>query len=212
MHKKGKIFLTIILLAIIVIALFVYSGFRKRNDVVLIKYELLENDKKIKLSIGVTSSTGYVRNIKVKEKDNNTYIAFYSTFGINSELGAKHEYTIGINNNIKNIYFYTKDGYKLVLTKNENLWKKIENSEYKNSYKIVDETTELDDFSCPSGLEEIYLDNDYIYYLPCIKSEYIKVIFQDNKELSLIEALKYNKVSIEDLDRFNIKYYKKSIS
>ena len=88
----------------------------------------------------------------------------------------------------------------------------IENSEYKNSYKIVDKTTGLDNFSCLSGLEEIYLDNDYIYYLPCIKSEYIKVIFQDNKELSLIEALKYNKVSIEDLDRFNIKYYKKSIS
>ena len=212
MHKKKKIFLTIILLAIIVIALFVYSGFRKRSDVILIKYEVLENAKKIKLSIGVTSSTGYVRNIKVKEKENDIYITFYSTFGINSELGAKHEYTIEINSNIENIYFYTNDGYKLVLTKDENLWKKIENSEYKNSYKIVDKTVELNNFSCPSGLEEIYLDNDYIYYLPCIKSEYIKVIFQGNKELSLVEALKYNKVSIEDLDRFNIKYYKKSIS
>lgn len=42
--------------------------------------------------------------------------------------------------------------------------KKIENSEHKNSYKIVDKTTGLDNFSCPSGLEEIYLDNDYILF------------------------------------------------
>lgn len=212
MHKKRKTIVIVILLVIIVMGLFICSGFRKRTDVVLIKHEILEDNKKIKLSVGVTSSVGYVRKIKVKEKYNSIYVTFYSTFGINSNFGAKHEYTLELNSNVENVYFYTKDGYKLVLTNNKNTWEKIDDNEYKKTYKIVDKTIGLDNFLCPNGLEEIYLDDKYIYYLPCVKSEYIKVIFTDNKELSIIEALKYNKVSIEDLDEFNIEYYKKSIS
>lgn len=72
-----------------------------------------------------------------------------------------------------------------------------------NIINIIDETK-----TCAEALEEIYRDKDNIYYLPCIQSEFIKVIFSDNSKMTLKEAFKNNKISISDLDAFNIDYHK----
>lgn len=50
----------------------------------------------------------------------NYYYTFYSTFGINSRIGAKDTFEMQLDNNVDEIYFYTgKKDYKKVLEKNE---------------------------------------------------------------------------------------------
>lgn len=56
--------------------------------------------------------------------------------------------------------------------------------------------------------EEIYRDDEWIYKLPNLRSGNIIVVYSDGTEQGIIEALAEGKVSITDLDRFNIYYFK----
>lgn len=75
-------------------------------------------------------------------------------------------------------------------------------------YIIVDKSKEIDGFVCASALEPFYEDDKYIYSFSCIMSDYIVVRYHDGKEEKIKDALKKNLITIEDLDNFNIKYYK----
>lgn len=79
---------------------------------------------------------------------------------------------------------------------------------FSDDYVIVDTTKEIKDFSCAEALEEIYEDRNYEYFLPCMKSQYIKVRYYDGNELSLVEALNMGYIEIGDLDKFEIDYIK----
>lgn len=101
---------------------------RARTDVYLKNFEVSSDGKIMTLKVGVTSSTGYVRKIKRTSGSMNYYYTFYSTFGINSKIGAKDTFEIELDENVDEIYFYTGDkGYKVVLTKNyvTGKWEKI---------------------------------------------------------------------------------------
>ena len=105
---------------------------RARTDVYLKNFEVSSDGKIMTLKVGVTSSTGYIRKIKRTSCSMNYYYTFYSTFGINSKIGAKDTFEIGLDENVDEIYFYTGDGgYKLVLTKNyvTGKWEKINYSD-----------------------------------------------------------------------------------
>ena len=105
---------------------------RARTDVYLKNFEVSSDGKIMTLKVGVTSSTGYIRKIKRTSGSMNYYYTFYSTFGINSKIGAKDTFEIGLDENVDEIYFYTGDGgYKLVLTKNyvTGKWEKINYSD-----------------------------------------------------------------------------------
>lgn len=116
-NKKTLVIVSIIVIAVIGVGLFLASG-GARTDVYLKDYEVSADGKTITLKVGVSSSAGYVRKMKRTSGSMNYYFTFYSTFGINSKLGAKDTYTIDIDNNVDEIYFYTGDkGYKLVLAK-----------------------------------------------------------------------------------------------
>ncbi|MDD6388067.1 MAG: hypothetical protein PUA68_03285 [Bacilli bacterium] len=78
----------------------------------------------------------------------------------------------------------------------------------KQKYEIIDESEKIEDFMCLQALEDFYDDGKYVYSFPCIKSSYIKVKFDDGKEKNIIDALNDKDVKVEDLDTFNIKYYK----
>ena len=72
------------------------------------------------LKVGVSSSAGYIRKMKRTSGSMNYYLTFYSTFGINSKLGAKDNFEITLDENVDEIYFYTGNkGYKKVLEKND---------------------------------------------------------------------------------------------
>lgn len=79
---------------------------------------------------------------------------------------------------------------------------------FEDTYEIVDTTKDIPDFGCDTALEEIYEDEDYIYYLPCMKSQYIEVRYNNARKEKLISALANGNISIGDLDKFSIDYIK----
>lgn len=118
MNKKVLIIIGIVIIAILGILFLATGG--ARTDVYLKDYEVADDVKTITLKVGVSSSTGYVRKMKQTSGSMNYYLTFYSTFGINSKLGAKDTYVLEIDSNVDEIYFYTGNkGYKKVLEKDE---------------------------------------------------------------------------------------------
>lgn len=125
---KRKILVGIGILIIILIGSFILLTGRARTDVVLGGYDLSVDGKTMTLKVGVSSSAGYIRKMKRTSGSMNYYLTFYSTFGINSKLGAKNTFEIELDENVDEIYFYTGNkGYKLVLIKDSvtQEWKKI---------------------------------------------------------------------------------------
>lgn len=116
--KKGITVIVILLLTVIGILFFSTGG--KRTDIILNDYTVSEDGSIMTINVGVASSIGYVRTIRVKEDGDNKYITFYQTYGINSRIGAEDEFQIELNPTSKGIYFYRGDaGYDLVLQKND---------------------------------------------------------------------------------------------
>ena len=92
-------------------------------------------------------------------------------------------------------------------------WEKYSCPLKETTFEIIDESKNIKDFTCAEALEEIYRDDEYIYFLSCMKSEYIKVNYSPNHfSENIITALKEGRVKISDLDKFKIDYIKKEIS
>lgn len=75
-------------------------------------------------------------------------------------------------------------------------------------YKIVDKMAEDPTMACAQALEEFYRDDTYKYLFNCIKSDLVVVIYPDGTEIPIKKALENKEITISDLDRFNISYYK----
>jgi len=133
MSKKINIIFIGIILIILLGSAFLSTG-SARTDVYLKDFKISEDEKKMILEIGISSSSGYVRKMKRTSGSMNYYFTFYSTFGINSKLGAKDTFEIELDSNADEIYFYTGDkGYKKVLEKTEDgKWVKPSENEIKD--------------------------------------------------------------------------------
>jgi len=88
MNKKIIIVSCIVLVLVIVLGFFLSTG-RARTDVYLKEFSVDEKCNQMTIKIGVSSSAGYVRKMKRTSGSMNYYYTFYSTFGINSKLGAE---------------------------------------------------------------------------------------------------------------------------
>ena len=160
---KRKILVGIDILIIILIGGFILLTGRARTDVVLGGYDLSADGKTMTLKVGVSSSAGYIRKMKRTSGSMNYYLTFYSTFGINSKLGAKDTFDIEIDENVDEIYFYTGNkGYKLVLIKDSvtQEWKKI-NYSAKGTFKL--NLLDRDDI-IKVGINTYAQDNNYFDY------------------------------------------------
>lgn len=116
---KRTIIISIFLVLVIVIGFFLLTG-RARTDVYLKEFSVDEKCNQMIIKVGVSGSAGYVRKMKQTSSSMNYYYTFYSTFGINSKLGAEDTFEIQLDNNVDEIYFYTGGkGYKKVLEKTE---------------------------------------------------------------------------------------------
>ncbi len=73
--------------------------------------------------------------------------------------------------------------------------------------EIID-IAKRDNIDCDDALQQFYSDAEYHYFYPSIKSEYVVVKYSNNTEETVENALKNNKITISDLDRFEIKYFK----
>lgn len=78
--------------------------------------------------------------------------------------------------------------------------------DFTNEFTIVDET-----ITCAEALEEIYRDDEYIYYLPCIKSATIFLKYDNGEKITVKEALDDEKVTIDKLIKEGLKVYKEPI-
>jgi hypothetical protein len=111
---------TIILSLIIVGGLLLLSTGGKIASVMLLDYSISKDGNVMTLKVGVASSMGYIRTLKENQEENKKYITFYSTYGLNSNIGAKSEFQIDLNPSCNEIYFYRgNDGYVLLLHKNK---------------------------------------------------------------------------------------------
>ena len=75
-----------------------------------------------------------------------------------------------------------------------------------NKFKIIDDTE-----VCAQALEEIYRDEENVYYLSCIKSGNIKIEFEDGKSYSLKEVLEKDILTIDELIDNGLSVYKEKI-
>lgn len=131
MNEKGfsmkrKTVIITMLASIIIIGLLLFISGGKMTDVYLNDYVISEDGNTITIKTGVASSIGYVRTMKERDDKEKKYISFYSTYGLNSNIGANNEFQISLQPTIKEIYFDRGDaGYVLVLQKNieTNEWK-----------------------------------------------------------------------------------------
>ena len=59
---------------------------------------------------------------------------------------------------------------------------------------------------CDTAIEPFYADENYIYCFDCIKSQYVIVTYSDGSEEDIVTALNNGRVSIADMDAFEIDY------
>ena len=119
-RMKKKIFLTIAVIVVLMLLMFICTGFRKRTDVGLFDYSVSEDGSEISLEIQVDSSMGYIRGFKDKGGGVKPhYLTFYSTFGgLNSSFGSINEIELELSRDNTEIYFNRPGGgYELVLMK-----------------------------------------------------------------------------------------------
>ena len=117
MNKKTGVI--VILAFIVVVGLLLLSTGGKITDVMLTDYSVSEDGKVMTIKVGVASSMGYTRTMKAREEGNKKHVTFYSTFGLNSKIGAKNEFKVELLPSCDEIYFYSGNGeYKLKLQKN----------------------------------------------------------------------------------------------
>lgn len=161
-NKKTLIIVGIVVIAIIGVGLFLATG-RARTDVYLKDFEISADGKTMTLKVGVSSSAGYVRKMERTSGSTNGYYTFYSTYGINSKMGAKDTFEIVLDEDTDEIYFYTGDkGYKLVLTKNKALQKWYDISYADNEKIKIDLPNQVDVQKV--GINTYALDNNYFEY------------------------------------------------
>lgn len=75
---------------------------------------------------------------------------------------------------------------------------------------IVDRT-QTESLLTADALEGFWSDDHYTYYFSSIKSHYIIVHYSDGTQCPVREAMKRGDVTIADLDRFGIGYYREKI-
>lgn len=61
---------------------------------------------------------------------------------------------------------------------------------------------------CADALEEFYQDDKYKYSFPCMMSSKIIVYFNDGTQEYVRDALNKKDITINDLDKYKIKYLK----
>ena len=120
MRNKRIAVISILIVAVLIVAYLFGTGFRKRTDVVLFDYSVAEDGTAISLGVQVPTSMGYIRGFKnngggIKPH----YLTFYSTFGgLTSSFGTVNTFVLELEPDDTEIYINrAKGGYELVLQK-----------------------------------------------------------------------------------------------
>ncbi len=126
MKKKLGILVALAFLA--AIGLLVWSTGGKMGGVYINKYAVSADGSTMEIQSAVAGSMGCVRALGERDDGNRKYLTFYSTFGLNSTIGAHDEFQLTLSPACDEIYVYSgEDGYKLRLRKNKdtNEWERV---------------------------------------------------------------------------------------
>ena len=197
--KKIILILGLIILGIFLI-MFIGTG-GKRTDVYLKDYILSDNGDLITLKIGVSGSAGYVRKIKKDDRESH-YYSFYSTYGINSKIGAKDSFDVLLDEDDTKIYFNEgKDKYRLVLVKNNvsGNWERIDYSD-DGVFKLdLFDRDDIIKISINTGKQ----DNNYFEFYDKDKIDLVYDILSDLETMVISDS--YNPIVFDEM--YTILFY-----
>ena len=117
--NHNAIVAALILVILLVLGFFGFTGSIKRGDVVLVDYHI-SDENVLTFSTTITTAMGYTRGYRDSSNEPDAhYLDFYSTFGgFNSKFGAKNTFTLQLDDDDTEIYFRSGDGgYTLMLVK-----------------------------------------------------------------------------------------------
>ena len=145
---------------------------------------------------------------KITTTDDKTKLIYYD--------GGTTEYRDGDINIIvcntldgnKNIHIgknLTDKNMVCLINKKQVVTKKAKNDKIIN---IIDKATYIDNFVCSPAPDYFYEDKYYRYSWGCLKGMLVIVQYESGYEETVKEALESNSITITDLDKYNINYYK----
>lgn len=106
---------------ILAIVYFAGSGFIKNTSTFISGYNVSADGKEITLIVGVSSSMGHIRDVKVRQQyGGKLYLECYSAFGgLNGSIGAKDTFKFSLDEDTSGIAVYRGPNcYEEVLVKN----------------------------------------------------------------------------------------------
>ena len=119
---KRKAFFALGIVCALLLAIFVGSGFTKNGSVFVEEYTVSPDGETMTLRVGVSSSMGYVRSLRVHQKQGGKlYLDGYHAFGgWNGSIGARETFSVPLDTDTRMIALYrSENGYEEVLTKAE---------------------------------------------------------------------------------------------
>ena len=100
---------------------FVIPGFTRLSNVYISDFSLSDDGKEMTITVGVSTSMGYTRDLSVKKGEKGKmYLDFYSAFGgINGSIGAKRTFNITLDDDTEIIYIRNGSEYRTAMVKDE---------------------------------------------------------------------------------------------
>ena len=116
---KKRIAAALCVILVLITVFLIGTGFQKSSFVAMVDYSLSDDGKALTFTTMVGTSMGYTRGYRDDPGENSHFLTFYATFGgLNSRLGAQHEFVLELDENDTEIYFNRVSNYQLVLQKN----------------------------------------------------------------------------------------------
>ena len=116
---------TVFIMGTLVLLLLIYffgSGFLKNTSAIIEDYSVSNDGKILTISVGVSSSAGYIRDVSVHQQwGGKLYLDCYSAFGgLNGSIGANDTFTFQLDENTNLIAICRNANcYEEVLVKEE---------------------------------------------------------------------------------------------
>jgi len=127
-----KIIIAICCIVVLLFAVYFFgSGLMLQSNAYIYDYELSEDGSEMTIDVGVSTSIGYIRTVRVHQQESGKlYLNFYQAFGgINGSVGAKNSFTLSLNEDTEVIGICRAHNcYDVVLEKNEDgVWEFVKN-------------------------------------------------------------------------------------
>lgn len=124
--NKLKHILSWIAFGVVLVLIFIggsYDG--KRSDVYLTDFEIINDGANMVLTVALENEKAYVRKLTSQSMgEDKVLFTFYSTSGFRNPNGAKDSYSVLLDENWNEIYFYYGgDNYMLQMRKTDGEWK-----------------------------------------------------------------------------------------